>query len=83
MIQAKSTGLRMLGVLFLTFLFIIGVGFSVGALLAMPLIRWAIHGVLYFPVASSELLSLLAVILGVTVVATLVMWSAGRFKGQW
>ena len=83
MIQAKSTGLRMLGVLFLTFLFIIGVGFSVGVLLEMPLIRWAIHRVLYFPVAPSELLSLLAVILGVTVVATLVMWSAGRSKGQW
>jgi hypothetical protein len=54
-----------------------------GGLTCDALIRWAIHRVLYFPVAPSELLSLLAVILGVTVVATLVMWSAGRFKGQW
>jgi hypothetical protein len=83
MIPSRNLGLKMLGVLFLTFLFIIGMGFSLGALLAMPLIRWAIHGVLYFPVASSELLSLLVVILGVTVVATVVTWLAGRYKGRW
>ena len=80
---SRSLGLRMLGVLFLTCLFIIGVGFSLAALLAMPLIRWAIHGVLYFPVSSSELRSLLFVVLGVTVVATAVMWLAGKHKGHW
>ena len=75
--------MRMLGILFLIFFAIIGFGFSLGALLAMPLIRSAIHGVLYFPIASSELLSLLVFILGVTVVATVVTWLAGRYKGQW
>lgn len=73
----------MWGVLFLALLFIIGIGFSLGALLAIPLIHWAIHGVLHFPVAPSELLDLLAAILGVTVVATVVTWLAGRFKRQW
>lgn len=75
--------MRMLGILFLIFLAIIGIGFSLGALLAMPLIRWAIHGVLYVPITPSELLSLLVVILGVTVVATVVTWVAGRYKAQW
>ncbi|QGW84688.1 MULTISPECIES: hypothetical protein [Variovorax] len=80
---SRSLGLRMLGVLFLTFLFMFGVGFSLAALLAMPLIRWAIHGVLYFPVSPSELYRLLLVVLGVSVVATVVTWLAGKYKGRW
>lgn len=53
----------MLGILFANCIFIFGVGFSLVVLLAMPLIRWAIHGVLYFPVSSFELRSLLFVVL--------------------
>jgi len=53
----RGLNLRALGVLFLAYLSIIGVGFSLGALLAMPLIPSAIHGALYFSVSSSELCS--------------------------
>jgi hypothetical protein len=69
--------------LFLTFLFMFGFCFSLLALFVGPLIRWQVHGVLYFPVSPSELYRLLFVILGVTVVATIVMWLAGKYKGQW
>lgn len=61
----------------------IGLGFSLVALLVGPLIRWQIYGVLYFPVSPHELYRLLFVILGVTVVATVVMWLAGKYKRQW
>ena len=75
--------MRALYALFLAFLFMIGFGFSLVALLVGPLIRWQVHGVLYFPVSPSELYRLLFVILGVTVVATAVTWLAGKYKGQW
>ena len=61
----------------------IGLGFSLVVLLVGPLIRWQIHGVLYFPVSPPELYRLLLVILGVAVVATVVTWLAGKYKGQW
>ncbi|MET3495131.1 hypothetical protein [Variovorax boronicumulans] len=73
----------MFGTLFVSCLFMFGVGFSLAALLAAPLIRWAIQGVLYFSVSASELRSLLFVVLGMTVVATAVMWLAGKHKGHW
>lgn len=82
MIEPSKSGLRRLGIFFLTFLIMIGVGFSLGALLVMPLIRWAVHGVLYFSVSSSELRSLLFTVLGVTCVATAAMWLAGRNKNK-
>jgi len=75
--------LRALYALFLAFLFMIGFGFSLVALLVGPLIRWQVHGVLYFPVSPPELYRLLFVILGVTVVATVAMWLAGKYKGRW
>lgn len=75
--------MRVLYALFLAFLFMIGFGFSLAALLVGPLIHWQIHGVLYFPISSSELCRLLFVILGVTVVATAVTWLAGKYKGRW
>jgi hypothetical protein len=73
----------MIVVLFLAFLFMFGLGFSIVALLIGPLIRWKLHGVLHFPVSPSELCHLLLVVLGVAVVATVVTWSAGKFKGRW
>ncbi|MBD9667009.1 hypothetical protein J2W37_003137 [Variovorax paradoxus] len=73
----------MLLVLFLACLFIFSIGFSLATLLVMPLIRWAIHGALYFSVSSSELFNLLLVVLGTSFVATAAMWLAGKYKGQW
>lgn len=83
MTPIRNVGLRMLVILFVTFLFMFGFGFSLLALLIGPLIRWKVHGVLYFPVSPTELCRLLLVVLGVTVVATVVMWLAGKHKGRW
>ena len=49
----------------------------------MPLIRWAIHGALYFSVSASELIRLAWLILGMTVVTTVVTWLEGKWKGRW
>ena len=74
---------KTLGFLFLTWLFIIGLTFSLGFLLAMPLVGWAIYGVLHFPVSAPELFRLACLVLGMTVVTTLVMWLEGKWKGRW
>jgi hypothetical protein len=79
----RTNGLRAFGALFCAWLFITGVGFSLGALLAMPLIRWAIHGVLYFPTSGPELVRLALAVVSVTLVATLAMWLEGKWKGRW
>jgi hypothetical protein len=79
----QARGLNAFGLLFCAWLFIAAVGFSLGALLAMPLLRWAIHGVLYFPTSGPELARLVWAVIGVTLVATILMWLEGKWKGRW
>lgn len=74
---------KMLGLLFLKFLFICGVGFSLMILVAGPLLRWAIHGVLYFGIGQPNLFLLGKVILGLSIVGSCVMWLEGKWKGRW
>lgn len=74
---------KMLGILFLTWILIIGLTLSAGLLFAMPLVGWAIHGVLHFPVSPPELFRLACFVLGMAVFTTLVIWLAGKWKGRW
>ena len=61
----------------------VGIPLVVGVLLGVPLIRWMIQGVLYFPVSGAELLRLAWLILGMTAVVTIVLWLEGKWKGRW
>ena len=75
--------LKIFGILFIAIFLSGGVVIILGALLAAPLLRWAIHGVLYFPVSGSELWLLARCVLGITVCATLAVWLEGKWKGRW
>lgn len=79
----RSSGARAFGVLLFAFFLAFGAGLAMLLLLAIPLARWAIHGVLYFPVSKPELLGFTALVIGMTIVTTLVMWLLERHKGQW
>jgi hypothetical protein len=74
---------KMLGILFGAFFLLWGIGLSLGLLLAMPLVGWAMQGALHFPVSPPELFRLACLVLGMTVVTTLVMWLEGKWRGRW
>lgn len=76
-------GARAFGILLLAFFLAFGAGLSLLLLVAIPLVRWAIHGVLYFPVGKSELLGLVALVVGMTIVTTVVMWLVGKRNRRW
>lgn len=61
----------------------VGLPLIIGTLLGVPLIRWTIYSVLYFPVTGPELLRLTWLVLGLTAVVTLVLWFEGLWKRRW
>jgi hypothetical protein len=75
--------LKMVGLLFVAFLLVYGIGLPMLILLGMPLIRWVIHGVLHFSIDSRSLWWLAWLVLGMTVVTTVLMWLEGKWKGRW
>lgn len=54
-----------------------------GASACDALVGWAMYGALHFPVSPPELFRLACLVLGMTVVTTLVMWLEGKWKGRW
>lgn len=76
-------GVRAFGTLLFAFFLAFGIGLSLLLLVAVPLARWAVQGFLYFPIGKSELLGLFALVVGMTLVTTVVMWLLGRHRGQW
>lgn len=75
--------LKILCVLFIASFASIGFAIAISVLLAAPLVRWAFHGVLYFPVSGPELLRLTWYVLGMTIVMTALMWIEGRWRRRW
>jgi hypothetical protein len=73
----------MAGILLLMSLFVYGAGLPLLILIALPLVRWAVHGVLYFPATASELLHLAYLVVGMSLFTAVVMWLVGRWKGRW
>lgn len=74
--------LRAIGALFIICLLAVAAIFSLGFLLAMPLVRWAMVGVLHFPTSESELWRLTVLIIGGAVFLTLVLWLRGKVFGR-
>jgi hypothetical protein len=74
--------LKALGTLFIICLLAVTAIFALGFLLAMPLARWALVGVLHFPTSESELWSLAALIVSGAVFLTLVLWLRGKIFGD-
>jgi len=74
---------KVLGILFGAFFLGYGAALSAGILLVFPLIGWAIHGVLYFPISPPELFRLALAVLGMTVVTTPLMWLEGKWNSRW
>ena len=83
MTASKRPGRKMAIILLLMSLFVYGLGLSVLILLVLPLIRWAIHGVLYFSTTTAELLNLGYLVIGISLFTAVVLWLAGRWKGRW
>jgi hypothetical protein len=79
----RGGGARALGFSLFVFFLAFSVGLSLLLLVAIPLVRWAIHGVLYFSFGKLELIGLVTLIAGMTFVTTGVVWLLGRRKGQW
>ena len=73
----------MAGILLVTSFFVYGTGLPMLILIALPLVRWAVHGVLYFSVTPLALLNLGYLIVGMSFFTAIVMWLAGRWKGRW
>ncbi|RST56622.1 hypothetical protein [Variovorax sp. MHTC-1] len=73
--------LKALGALFTICLLAIATIFALGFLVAMPLARWAIVGVLHFPTSASELWSLAVLIVSGAILLTLVLWLRGKIFG--
>ena len=83
MTPSAKFGLKYAGTLFVALLVAFGASFSLLALLVMPLVRWAIHGELYFPTSATELMRLAIAIFAMAAIATALMWLEGKFKGRY
>ena len=75
--------LKILCVLLIASFASVGVAVALGVLLGAALVRWIVHGVLYFSVSGPELLRLAWYVLGMTAVMTILMWLEGKWKGRW
>jgi len=69
--------------LFLIFLLTYGIALPVGILLLMPLVKWMITGVLYFPVSAVELLRVLWAVIGMSLLCSIVIWIEGKIRGRY
>lgn len=75
-------GLRAFVIIFVAALLALAVAFSILMVLIAPLVRWALHGVLYFP-AGSEILGLMWYVLAMAALATVGIWLEGKLHGRW
>jgi hypothetical protein len=79
----SKSGLKYAGVLFVASLLGLSAACFLAILLGVPLVRWLVHGVLYFSIDVAFLWRVVWYVLGMSVVITAVMWLEGKWKGRW
>lgn len=75
--------LKYFATLLLGFLIVYGVALSLGIILIMPLIRWAMYDILVFPISAPELWRLGWLIVGLASITAVVLWIEGKWSRRW